>query len=255
MQNTRTEQWLPAQLLTGPGLVQTVRPVATLTPMAERSVRGEAVPAGNLVILTPPPGGRPAPYDISATAVDGATGQKLWSYGPFDPGAGRFAMAGQALLYTNTETPTVPGQSQGTPGRLARVDPVSGRNLWSISTGPFQVIAVGDKIVSLETTTFSTGPATEYSLVGRDATSGRTLWTTPDASGYCAGNQLLTIPSPDGDLVIVVDRLDVSAFSATTGHKLWTVTLPGSDILDGVVAAGSGLLVQTSDSQYQLQGH
>jgi outer membrane protein assembly factor BamB len=91
--------------------------------------------------------------------------------------------------------------------------------------------------------------------VGRDASSGRTLWTTPNASGYSAGNQLLTIPSPGGDLVIVVDRHDVSAFSAATGRKLWTVTLPSSDILNGVVAAGSGLVVQTSDSRYQLQGH
>jgi outer membrane protein assembly factor BamB len=215
----------------------------------------EAVAAGNVAILTPPPGTHPAPYDISAYAVDSATGHKLWSYGPFDPGAGRFEMAGQDLLYTNTGIPAGPAQGQGIPGRLTRVDPDSGRDLWSVSTAPFQVIAAGDEIVSLESPIFSAGSDTEYSLVGRDAASGRTLWSTADASGYSASNQLLTIPSPDGDLVIVLDRLDVSAFSAETGRKLWTVALPNSDILDGVVAAGSGLVVQTSDSQYQLQGH
>ena len=214
----------------------------------------QATAAGDLVIVAP--GSPQSPSDaVDAIALDAASGQKLWSYGPFDPGGDQFAQLGGALVYTNIGTSNQTGSGEGAPGELARVDPTTGRNLWEVSTSPYKVIAVGNELVSLETSTYALSGDSRYRLVGRDLTSGHTLWTTSQAFGYSSTNQLFTVPSPGGPLVIVLDRLNLTAYAATTGQEDWTLSLPSNYLVDGVTTVGSGLVVQTSNSQYQLGGH
>jgi hypothetical protein len=66
---------------------------------------------------------------------------------------------------------------------------------------------------------------------------------------------LLTVTSPDGPTLIVLDHLQLTGFSGGTGRQLWTMSITSNDLIDGVTASGSRAVLQASDSQYQLQGH
>jgi hypothetical protein len=215
----------------------------------------QATAAGNVVVLAPDTSESRSGVG-EATAIDAATGHRVWSSPPYEPGPGRYAEMGGALIYTDGGTPSPAGSGPGATGEFARIDPATGRKLWDVTTTPYLVVATGNEIVSLDTAGADSFSAdTRYTLVGRDANTGRTLWSTPNASEYAATNQLLTIPSPDGPVVIVLDHLHLSGFSGRTGRKLWTISVPRNDLVDGVTAAGSGVVIQAYDSQYQLQGH
>jgi outer membrane protein assembly factor BamB len=197
-----------------------------------------ATAAGHLVLLTSAPNPAAA-YDVQATAVDPATGHQLWQYGPFDPGGVSFVEVDGALLYENVGT---------TNPTLARIDPTTGQNLWSVPTYPNREVAANGGLVGLEQ-----GGSI---LIARNLATGAVKWQVPThITTLDANAQLLVVQGAAGADLVVENGGELAAFSATDGESAWTVALPASTAVDGIVATDGGLVVQVSGDQYAVGGH
>ncbi len=196
----------------------------------------QATAAGGVVVLTPPPGPAGA-YEVQATAVDPASGRPLWQTAPFEPGGTSFSEAAGALVFGDfSRLPT-----------LARLDPMTGTDVWRMVTRPWRTVAAGDRLVGVES-----GQGTT-TVVSRDLATGAVRWETPAPFSVQNTNfQLLPVQSEGGDVIVLVVGRDLTAFESTTGAVAWTFTLPGSALLDGITAADGGLMLQASGCEYRV---
>lgn len=194
--------------------------------------------AAGLLVVTPPPG-PPGAYNVPAAALDPATGRQLWQSRPFDPGGAKVSDVGGALLYQDIVDPT-----------LARLDPVTGQERWRVATRPVHQMAAGGGLVSLESAQYTNCPCT---FVGRDLATGAERWRTPAPStASSAYATFLGVQGPAGELVVLIEGAELTAFDVTRGTLAWHMVLPASAVVDGITAvAAGGLVLQLSDCRYR----
>lgn len=202
---------------------------------------------GGLLLITPPPGTGGQPYDVATDAVDPATGRTLWTFGPLNPGGSNFIDTGDVLVHTQV------GPGGGT---YTRLDPTTGKVVWTIPVEVYTAVAVDGELVDLETTGYQVGART---LVARDPGTGVVRWraTIPPSSGgdNVFRDKLFALSGRAGSALAVLHGSDVTGFDPVTGASRWEVALPGQTVVDGDIAAGGGLLVQASGLRYAFEGH
>lgn len=202
--------------------------------------------AGNLVFFTPGPFFT-IDHEVVTTAVDRASGRVAWTLRVPDTAGSQISEAAGALLLDQT----------GTPGRLARLDPATGHVMWQVPTQVYTVTAAGGELVGVETSRYLQGT---FMLVGRDPSTGAVKWRRPvlsSGAAYVSGQdaELFALTGPAGPtLVEVVGSSNpgeqVTGIDPATGRARWSFTLPDQTVIDGIVTAGDGLVMQISDLAY-----
>jgi len=206
-------------------------------------VVNDMVLADGLVLVTPPPGLRPAPYDVPTTALDLATGTAAWSSQPFDPGGSIWTAAGNALVHIENGPQS---------GGLSRIDPRTGRPMWNVTTEAYAAVGAGGDIVDMESTGYQSGPG---SMVGRDPATGAVLWHSPLGMPGLIDAHLFAIDAAGGPIVIVRDGEQFVAFDVGSGAQAWQLSLPPDTGIDGATPADAGVILQVSQAEYAVQGH
>jgi outer membrane protein assembly factor BamB len=202
----------------------------------------EVAAAADVLLLTPPPG-PPSRYDVQTTAVNPTTGHPLWSIGPLDPGGSEFSEESGAFLHT---------ESVPSGGTLTRLDPATGRTLWSVATQTYATGGAGGLVDDVETTGYQTG--TE-SVVSRNPSTGAAVWRTPVPLSPILATRLYTLQSVAGPVLVLVQAHTLTGLDPQSGAHEWQVTLPADTTMDGLATAAGGLVVQLSGAIYAIQGH
>ena len=154
-----------------------------------------------------------------AVALDAGTGATRWTVPLGDPGA---ATTGHALLLS-PGGPLVATWQQDTPGsgltpasgtfRVARLDPQTGRPLWTATTSGPAVAAAPDVVLTEERQGDQTAARGTVAL---DPADGHRLWTAPaDPVLVEQGTAVLTRQDPGVSTVL-------TAVDAVTGNARWT---------------------------------
>jgi len=202
----------------------------------------DLVAEDGVLLATPPPSAPPA-FDVPTTALDPVTGQRLWTYGPLDPGGSVWSTVGGMLMHVEYGPAS---------GQLTRVDPQTGRVVWHVATEAYATADGGNVIADTESTGYQSGAA---SIVGRDPGSGAALWRTPVPVSNLIDDDLLALDGPTGRVLVVEAGQQLFAYDATTGAAEWQLQLPADASIDGVASAYGGLVMQVSQTTYAIEGH
>ena len=198
------------------------------------------VAVDGLVLITPLPGA--APFTVTTTALDPATGRTVWSVGGVEAPS-LWSDAGGALMRIDYGPQS---------GHLRRVDPKTGRTLWDVTAQAYATADGGNVVADIESTGYQSGAE---SIVGRDRTTGSVVWRTAITTPNLIDSDLFALDGPTGRVLVIKGFGQISGFSATSGAQLWQLNLPSDTSIDGYAAASGGLVVQVSQTKYGIEGH
>lgn len=194
------------------------------------------------VLLTGAPRSPSDPIATATVALDPVSGQPLWTYTGSDPQF--FHDAAGSLVVVQ------PGSLS--PG-MRRLDPRTGRTLWTISGPVYTVVGAAGRLVDTEGASYQGG--TE-ALVGRNPATGQVEWRTPLDVSNLVDASVYAIGAPTGAVIVLQDGSNrLSGFDAATGEPKWSLQLPSDTQIDGIAVAPGGMVVQAFQSQYRVQGH
>ena len=185
-----------------------------------------------------------------AVALDAGTGTTRWTVALGDLGA---ATTGHALLLS-PGGPLVATWQQDTPGsgltpasstfRVARLDPQTGRPLWTVTTTGPAVAAAPDVVLTEERQGDQTAARGTVAL---DPADGHRLWTAPaDPVLVEQGTAVLT--RQDLAVSTVLTAVDAATGTARWTSSTWAVGAVGSRATALTAAAGH-LLVEASTTR------